>query len=123
MTIIKVYVEVPDHGSGQSLPNSFYYKALALDSSGDNQEAPRTHWLDIIAQDLRASNVTLAQVQQLAHDRPRWRELVAMVGSTCPSTGLSISAMCLFKKIHCIHVILPRNSLQMKCCSVEGRAP
>ena len=44
--------------------------------------APRTRWLDVITQDLNACNVTLAQAQHLAHDRPRWRDLVAMVGST-----------------------------------------
>ena len=44
--------------------------------------APRTRWLDVVAQDLRACNVSLAQAQQLAHDRPTWRNLVATVGST-----------------------------------------
>ena len=44
--------------------------------------APRTRWLDVIAQDLNDRNVTLAQAQHLAHDRPRWRDLVAMGGST-----------------------------------------
>ena len=44
--------------------------------------APRTRWLDVIAQDLADCNVTLEQAQHLAHDRPRWRNLVASVGST-----------------------------------------
>ena len=46
--------------------------------------APRTRWLDVIDQDLKSCNVTLAQAQHLAHNRPRWRDLVATVGSTRP---------------------------------------
>nr|XP_061787952.1 uncharacterized protein LOC133577874 [Nerophis lumbriciformis]XP_061787953.1 uncharacterized protein LOC133577874 [Nerophis lumbriciformis] len=46
--------------------------------------APSTRWLDVLAQDLKACNVTMAQAQHLAHNRPRWRDLVAMVGSTRP---------------------------------------
>ena len=44
--------------------------------------APRTRWLDTVAKDLRACDVSLEEAQHLAQDRPGWRRLVALVGST-----------------------------------------
>ena len=44
--------------------------------------APRTRWLDVLAQDLRRLNVDLADAAELAHDRRGWRRLVKLTGST-----------------------------------------
>ena len=44
--------------------------------------APRTRWLDVVAQDLQLCGTTLAAAQQLAQDRPSWKRLVTRVGST-----------------------------------------
>ncbi|XP_042885024.1 uncharacterized protein LOC122261430 [Penaeus japonicus] len=44
--------------------------------------APRTRWLDVVAQDLRDCGITLADTEQQAQDRPRWQALVKMVGFT-----------------------------------------
>ena len=44
--------------------------------------APRTRWLDAVAQDLQLYGMTLAAAQQLAQARPSWLRLVARVGST-----------------------------------------
>lgn len=46
--------------------------------------APRTCWLDVIAQDPRACNVTLLLARHLARNRFGWRDLIVMVGSMRP---------------------------------------
>ena len=46
--------------------------------------APRTRWLDVVAQDLQLCDLTLAAARPLAQNRPAWRRLVARVGSTLP---------------------------------------
>ena len=46
--------------------------------------APRTRWLDVVTQDLRDCGISLAQAANLAQDRPRWKRLVNLVGSTRP---------------------------------------
>ena len=44
--------------------------------------APRTRWLDVLAQDLRLVNVELTDAADLAQDRRGWRQLVNLTGST-----------------------------------------
>ena len=44
--------------------------------------APRTRWLDVVSQDLRDCGITLADAEQLAQNRPQWKALVKLVGST-----------------------------------------
>ena len=44
--------------------------------------APRTRWLDVVAQDLRRVGVDLANAADLAQDRRGWRRLVHLIGST-----------------------------------------
>ena len=44
--------------------------------------APRTRWLDVLANDLRRLNVDLADAADLAQDRRGWRRLVHLTGST-----------------------------------------
>ena len=46
--------------------------------------APRTRWLDVIKQDLRDCHTTLAQAEQLVHDKREWKRMVYLVGSTRP---------------------------------------
>ncbi|KAI8517778.1 hypothetical protein Bbelb_037950 [Branchiostoma belcheri] len=44
--------------------------------------APRTRWTDVLAKDLALANITPEEAQGLAQDRPRWREVARLVGST-----------------------------------------
>ncbi|KAI8488924.1 hypothetical protein Bbelb_334420 [Branchiostoma belcheri] len=44
--------------------------------------SPRTRWTDVLAKDLALVNITPEEAQGLAQDRPRWREVARLVGST-----------------------------------------
>ena len=44
--------------------------------------APRTRWIDVVAEDLRRCNVTIGDAPQLAQQRSVWRSLGKRVGST-----------------------------------------
>ena len=44
--------------------------------------APRTRWIDAVTRDLHQMGLSLAEAQQLALDRPKWRRMVKLIGST-----------------------------------------
>ena len=44
--------------------------------------APRTRWLDLVRKDLQEVDIRWQDVQNLAADRRRWRNIVQCVGST-----------------------------------------
>ena len=44
--------------------------------------APRTRWIDVVAEDLRRCNVAIGDAPQLAQQRSVWRSLGKRVGST-----------------------------------------
>lgn len=44
--------------------------------------APRTRWMDAITRDLHHMGLSLAEAELLALDRPKWRRLVKLIGST-----------------------------------------
>lgn len=44
--------------------------------------APRTRWIDVITRDLHLLGLSLAEAEPLALDRPKWRRLVNLIGST-----------------------------------------
>ncbi|CAJ1076503.1 Hypp80 [Xyrichtys novacula] len=44
--------------------------------------APRTRWIDVVTGDLHQLGLSLAVAEPLALDRPQWRRLVKLIGST-----------------------------------------
>ena len=47
--------------------------------------APRTRWIDVVADDLRQLGFTIADAEPIAQDRLQWRNLVRLLGSTRPA--------------------------------------
>ncbi len=44
--------------------------------------APRTRWIDAITRDLQELGLSLSEANPVALDRPKWRSLVNLIGST-----------------------------------------